>query len=113
MVSVDMVGYGSVFNVRSLGTGPQSAVVSLRARAAYVGQALPYLKDPGVYGWSDHEGFERAGIPAAWLEWREDPVYHTTGDTASHVQPSRVRTCGRLLRGWVLGMGQSGLDALR
>lgn len=113
MVSVDMVGYGSVFNVRSLGTGPQTAVASLRARAAYVGQALPYLKDPGRYGWSDHEGFERVGIPAAWLEWREDPVYHTAADTASHVQPSRVRACGRLLRGWVLGMGEAGLDALR
>lgn len=113
MVSVDMVGYGSVFNVRSLGTGPQSAVTSLRQRAWYVGQALSYLRDPGRYGWSDHEGFERAGIPAAWLEWREDPVYHTTADTASHVQPSRVRTTGRLLRGWVLGMNDAGLDAMR
>jgi len=113
MVSADMVGYGSTFNVRSLGTGPQTAVISLRARAAYVGLALPYLRDPGRYGWSDHEGFERAGIPAAWLEWRVDPVYHTTADTASHVQPSRVRTTGRLLRGWVLGMNVAGLDALR
>lgn len=113
MVSVDMVGYGSVFNVRSLGTGPQTAVASLRQRAWYVGQALPYLRDPGRYGWSDHEGFERAGIPAAWLEWREDPVYHTTRDTAAHVQPSRVRATGRLLRGWVLGMDIAGLDALR
>lgn len=113
MVSVDMVGYGGVFNVRSLGTGPQTAVISLRQRAAYVGQALPYLRDPGRYGWSDHEGFERVGIPAAWLEWRDDPVYHTSRDTASHVQPSRVRATGRLLRGWVLGMNGAGLDALR
>jgi len=113
MVSVDMVGYGSTFNVRSLGTGPQTAVTSLKRRAWYVGQSLPYLKDPGRYGWSDHEGFERVGIPAAWLEWREDPVYHTTRDTASHVQPSRVRATGRLLRGWVLGMDDAGLKELR
>lgn len=113
MVSVDMVGYGSTFNVRSMGTGPQEAVTSLKQRAWFVGQALPYLRDPGRYGWSDHEGFERVGIPAAWLEWREDPVYHTTRDTASHVQPSRVRIAGRLLRGWVLGMDDARLDALR
>jgi putative cell wall-binding protein len=113
MVSVDMVGYGSTFNVRSLGTGPQEAVTSLKRRAWYIGQALPYLRDPGRYGWSDHEGFERVGIPAAWLEWREDPVYHTTRDTASHVQPSRVRVTGRLLRGWVLGMDDAGLEDLR
>lgn len=113
MVSVDMVGYGSTFNIRSLGTGPQTAVAALRTRAWFVGQPLPYLKDLGVYGWSDHEGFERAGIPAAWLEWRDDPVYHTTRDTASHVQASRVRVTGRLLRGWVLGMDGAKLDALR
>lgn len=113
MVSVDMVGYGSTFNVRSLGTGPQTAVGALRTRAWFVGQPLPYLRDFGRYGWSDHEGFERAGIPAAWLEWRDDPVYHTTRDTASHVQASRVRVTGRLLRGWILGMDGARLDALR
>ncbi|MHB8925510.1 MAG: cell wall-binding repeat-containing protein [Coriobacteriia bacterium] len=113
MVSVDMVGYGTTFNVRSLGTGPQTVVSALRTRAGYVGLPLPYLKDFGRYGWSDHEGFERAGVPAAWLEWREDPVYHTVRDTASHVQASRVRTTGRLLRGWILGMDAAKFDALR
>lgn len=113
MVSVDMVGYGTTFNVRSMDTGPQAVVSSLRKRASFVGVELPYLRDPGRYGWSDHEGFERAGIPAAWLEWREDPVYHTRRDTASHVQPSRVRVCGRLLRGWLLGMTSGQLAALR
>ncbi len=110
MVSIDMVGYGSTFNVRSLGVGPQSAVRSLESRASYVGQRLVYLRDPG---WSDHDSFELAGIPSAWLEWRDDPVYHTTSDTASHVQPSRVRVTGRLLRGWILGMSVSRLDLLR
>ena len=113
MVSVDMVGYGSTFNVRSMGTGPQAAVKSLRTRASFTATALPYLRDPGRYGWSDHEAFERVGIPAAWLEWRNDPVYHTTRDTASHVQPSRVRESGRLLRGWLLAMTSTQLDALR
>lgn len=110
MVSIDMVGYGSTFNVRSLGVGPQSVVRSLESRASYVNQRLVYLRDPG---WSDHDSFELQGIPAAWLEWRNDPVYHTTLDTASHVQPSRVRVTGRLMRGWVLGMSVSQLDALR
>lgn len=110
MVSIDMVGYGSTFNVRSLGVGPQSVVRSLESRASYVNQRLVYLRDPG---WSDHDSFELQGIPAAWLEWRTDPVYHTTLDTASHVQSSRVRVTGRLMRGWVLGMSPAQLDALR
>jgi len=41
---------------------------------------MPYLRDPGESGWSDHEAFELAGIPAAWIEWRDDPVYHTAAD---------------------------------
>lgn len=113
MVSVDMVGYGDTFNVRSLGAGAKTVVYSLQGRAAYTGLELPYLRDPGRYGWSDHEGFERAGIPAAWLEWREDPVYHTVLDTASHVDAARVESTGRLVRGWLLSMSPAQLDSLR
>lgn len=111
-VSVDMVGYGTVFNVRSMQVGPATAVQSLQRWGTATGQALPFLKDPGLYGWSDHEGFERVSIPAAWLEWREDPVYHTSRDTAAHVQPSRVDACGRLVRGWVLDLDAAKLDAM-
>lgn len=113
MVSIDMVGYGSTFTVRNLKWAPQTTVRSLQARAAFVGQRLPYLKDLGRSGWSDHEQFERVGIPSAWLEWRDDPAYHTARDTASHVQPSRIRAAGRLVRGWLLAMTDAELDALR
>lgn len=113
MVSVDMVGYGDTFNVRSMGIGSKSVVYSLQGRASYTGVSLPYLRDPGRYGWSDHEGFERAGIPAAWLEWREDPLYHTIGDTASHVDATCVDSTGRLLRGWTLSLSPSQVSALR
>lgn len=113
MVSVDMVGFGDTFNVRSMGVGPKSVVYSLQGRASYSGVALPYLRDPGRYGWSDHEAFERAGIPSAWLEWREDPLYHTTADTASHVDQACVDSTGRLLRGWTVSMSASQLSALR
>lgn len=113
MVSVDMVGYGSTFNIRSTGMASKSVVYSLQKRANYTGVALPYLHDFGRYGWSDHEAFERVGIPAAWLEWREDPVYHTTADTASHVDQTRIDATGRLLRGWTLSMSDAQLSMLR
>ncbi len=113
MISVDMVGYGDTFNVRNLGAAAPTAVQSLQGRGLITGVALPYLRDPSRYGWSDHEAFERAGIPSAWLEWREDPLYHTTGDIASHVNENRVLTSGALVRGWLLGMSPSQLAALR
>ncbi|MDP2183762.1 MAG: cell wall-binding repeat-containing protein [Actinomycetota bacterium] len=103
MVSIDMVGYGGTFNVRNLGAASMATVRGLREWAAYCDQPLPYLKDPSSTGWSDHEAFEFAGISSAWLQWRSDPVYHTARDTASHVQPDRVRRTGRLVRGWLIG----------
>jgi Zn-dependent M28 family amino/carboxypeptidase len=113
MLSVDMVGYGTTFNVRNLQKAPMTTVKSLRAWGAYCGQPLPYLMDFGRSGWSDHEAFEFAGIPVAWLEWRDDPVYHTTRDTYGHVQPDRVARTGRLLRGWVLNLTPGAFEALR
>lgn len=113
MVSIDMVGYGSSFTVRNLQWAPQTTVNALRTQASFMGQPLPYLKDFGKSGWSDHEQFERVGVPSAWLEWRDDPVYHTERDTAAHIQPSRVRVTGRLVRAWLLGMTQAELDGLR
>lgn len=113
MISVDMVGYGTVFNVRSMLVGPTSMVVSLQKWGAKYGQPLPFLEDYGVWGWSDHEAFEFAGIPAAWVEWRTDPVYHTSRDTAAHVQQPKLRSTGYLLRGWVLEQDAADLDALR
>ncbi len=113
MVSVDMVGYGSTFNIRSLRQGPQTVVNSLQAWGSFTGRPLYFLLDPSSTGWSDHEAFEFAGIPAAWLEWRVDPVYHTIGDTAAHVQPTRVRSTGRLMRSWVLGLTPETLTGLR
>lgn len=112
-VSVDMVGYGTVFHVRSMLVGPTTAVGSLQRWAGVSGQPMTFLRDPGAYGWSDHEAFEFAGIPAAWVQWRPDSAYHTTGDTAAHVQPARVGATGGFLRGWLLDLDAAALDALR
>ncbi|MBA4370635.1 MAG: hypothetical protein C0418_03535 [Coriobacteriaceae bacterium] len=113
MVSVDMVGYGTVFNVRSMRRGPQTAVRSLQAYGSSVGRPLVFRLDSGASGWSDHEPFELAGIPAAWVQWRSDPAIHTARDTAAHIQSARVTATGRLLRGWLLSLDAADLDALR
>jgi hypothetical protein len=112
MISVDMVGYGGTFNVRSLSRGPMTTVRSLQAWGAFTGQPLPFLKDFGRDGWSDHEAFEQRGTSVAWLEWRNDPLYHTKRDTYSHVSASRVNRSGRLVRGWLLDLPASKLAAL-
>jgi aminopeptidase YwaD len=113
MVSVDMVGYGSVFNVRSMKVGPRTVVKSLQLSASRQKLKMPFLADPSRFGWSDHEPFERASIPAAWLEWRNDTTCHTRKDTPSHVNGKRLATSGAFVSKWVSQMSAAELTSLR
>lgn len=112
MISVDMIGYGPDFVVRSMGRGPKSMVDLLLQQAKKRGLHLSYLRDPGASGWSDHEAFELAGIPAAWIEWRDDPVYHTSADTSGHLVAAKVRTAGQFALGVLYGMDAAALKRL-
>jgi aminopeptidase YwaD len=113
MISVDMVAYGESFVVRTMDQGPRKLSDMIQSTAAQGGRHLSYLEDTSPYGYSDHEPFERAGIPVAWLEWRDDPAYHTTRDTTGHCKQSLVQQTGDLLRGFLAGLDQSDLDSLR
>jgi len=112
MVSVDMIGYGPDFVVRSMGKGPQSMVRVLQQQAGKRGIHLSYLRDTGPSGYSDHEAFELAGIPAAWIEWRDDPVYHTKADTSGHIVPAKVRLAGQLVLDVLYGLDDATLGEL-
>ncbi len=112
MVSVDMIGYGPDFVVRTMGRGPQTMRYLLLAEAKRQGMSASYLVDPGESGWSDHEAFELAGIPAAWIEWRDDPVYHTTGDTPGHLSAAKVRAAGQLVLSMLYGLDERRLRKL-
>ncbi|MDP1808980.1 MAG: M28 family peptidase [Actinomycetota bacterium] len=94
MISVDMVGVGSTFWVRSMRKGTMSLVNDLLAFAKADGTAIGYAQD---FGWSDHDQFELAGIPAAWLEWRYDNLFHTTGDAYERIQWDAVDITGNFL----------------
>jgi len=112
MISVDMIGYGPRFVVRTMGNGPQSLRRLLLRQARERGIRMSYLRDPGESGWSDHEAFELAGIPAAWIEWRDDPVYHTSADTSGHLVAAKVRTAGQFLLGVLYGLDAAALERL-
>lgn len=112
MVSVDMVGVGPDFVVRTMQKGPMSLSEALLHHADLFEYPLSYLKD-SESGQSDHEPFENAGIPAAWLEWRDDPYYHTSKDTASHVDEKKVRMTGELVAGFISMLDEEELADLR
>lgn len=112
MISIDMIGYGPGFHSRTMGRGSQMLSDMLLARAKATGVRMTYLKDPGASGWSDHEAYELAGIPAAWIEWRDDPVYHTAGDTSAHLSSAKVKTAGQLVLEFVRGLDTGALGEL-
>jgi hypothetical protein len=97
-IIVDMVGVGSRLYARTMGVGPMDLCNSLLAYAAGAGIYLPYMVS-GSY--SDHEPFEAAGIPAVWLEYMDDPWYHTPADSFDKVQTAYIENTGRLLEGYI------------
>jgi len=113
MISVDMVGHGSYFAVRSMRRGPQSLQTMVLARAQDAGLPAKAVRDPGKYGWSDHEPFELAGIPATWIEWRQDPSYHSRGDTGSRLMAKRIQASGEFIADYLRGLSGSDLQMLQ
>lgn len=103
MINIDMIGVGTVFNIRSMQRGPMTLVNEMLSYARSNRYGLYFLKDTGRTGMGDHEPFELAGIPVAWLQWRSDPNYHTKNDTYSRIQWSRVDTTANFVNGFLKG----------
>jgi hypothetical protein len=112
VISLDMVGYGKTFHVRTMGKGPLALSDMLLSRAEADDIGLVYLRDPGPTGWSDHEPFELAGYPAVWLQWLEDPQYHKLGDTCEHCDERPVQVTGRFVLDFLAGLREQDLDEL-
>ncbi len=113
MISLDMIGSGSTFNIRIMEKGPRALVNMLQSYSSLTGAGLVYLKDPSRYGYSDHEPFELAGYPVAWLEWREDGAYHTSGDTYAHCSAAKIQKTGGLVLGFLGSLRLANLQALQ
>jgi len=88
-----MVGYGPTLNIRGLESRPNRSALIALAAARRLGLAAAYLQDSGQ---SDHEEFTRGGIPAAWVEWRWDPCWHTACDRTGRVRPEKLSAAIRL-----------------
>jgi len=112
MLSVDMIGVGPDFHSRTMGVGPATASDLVLARARALGIPMTYRRDTSATGLSDHEAYEKVGIPVSCVARRTDPAYHTTGDVAGHVSKTHVATAGTLVLEFVRGLGERELAAL-
>lgn len=82
MTNIDMVGLGPNLHVRSFSRNNHAE--NLLAAAKRINPKASYLRD--ARGLSDHEAFEKRMIPAAWLERRPSPFYHSPRDTKVKTQ---------------------------
>ncbi len=97
-VIIDMVGVGEQLYARTMAVGPMDLCNRLMAYAQGAGISLPYMVS-GSY--SDHEPFELAGIPAVWLEYKDDPWYHTAADSYDKINPAFIDNTGQLLERFI------------
>jgi hypothetical protein len=93
VLSLDMVGVGPTLNVRGLEASPNRSARGALAVARRAGVRASYRQDTGQ---SDHAEFTRAGIPAAWIEWRWDPCWHSACDRAERLVPAKLAAAFRL-----------------
>jgi aminopeptidase S len=92
-LSLDMVGFGPELNVRGLEPGPNRSARAALAAARRIGVRATYLPDRGL---SDHEELTRGGVPAAWIEWRWDPCWHSACDRVGRLDTAKLSAAIRL-----------------
>jgi hypothetical protein len=99
-LSVDMVGRGKRFYLRSPVSGVRPSVEGqILAAANAAGVTVNWERDSGQ-GNSDHREFELAGLRAAVLEaWKGmDACHHEGCDRPGRLQPGALRRAQRILR---------------
>ena len=84
VLSLDEVGRGTTFHLRSPRPTPRPGVEGRIVRAGR--GAVRWVPDSGS-GNSDHREFALAGLPAAKLGVPDDPLRHTAADTPGRLQP--------------------------
>src|SRR5699024_9065558 len=83
MINLDMVGVGETIGIMT-GSEDADSFVADQAENYVRSIGEPYERSTSTR--SDHVPFEDAGIPVAFLNYHEDPNYHTDEDTLDKIQ---------------------------
>ncbi len=97
-IIIDMVGVGEQLFARNTGRAPASLCNNLQSYASTTGIYLPYLVGGNL---SDHVAFEAEGIPSVWLEYKDDPYYHSPADSYDKIDPGKLDLTGTLVEGYL------------
>lgn len=93
VIVVDSVAAGPHFVIGSM---HRKSPLSFRLRA--IAREAGHPAEAGVDpGWSDHEPFEKRGVPATYVRWRVDDALHTAHDDFVHVVPAKMRAAAEVV----------------
>lgn len=91
MINLDMVGVGDKLHIHTLKSESDRRAADL---AEVCAKKFGYAFETGPQRSSDHEPFENAGIPVAYLEYGPETVHHTDNDTVDKIQKDNLeRVC--------------------
>jgi hypothetical protein len=101
-LSLDEVGRGSAFRLRSPASEPRRRVErELLAAAEETGVSLDWQRDDGT-GNSDHREFELAGMRGVKLGVLDNPCRHSACDTPDRLQRSAFRRVQKVVEAAIL-----------
>lgn len=102
MINLDMVGVGESLVTYNLNNEADHKMTDM-AEASI--KELGY-KYGGHYnsGSSDHAPFEASGIPSVFIQFSQDPYYHTDEDTVDKVDPENIRQTATVVLDMVMDM---------
>ncbi len=109
MISIDMVSVGSYILLNSTLSAPRTFTDMFMTYASQHNIPTQFRNDPG---WSDHEAFEAHGVSSFWIEYREDPYYHSPADSFDKIQPALLNQTGHLLQGFLEGLDAAACQSL-
>ena len=115
MISLDMVGSGSVLFARYMGIGPMQLIYMMQDFGSQSGYQL-YLKQSGNL--SDHDPFEKAGVPSLWFEYLLNPngdydnKVHRPADNLYNIVPSNLTYTGTLMQKFIENLSQQKCEQL-
>ena len=101
MVNLDMVGHGAQLLVsNSAGRGELLGIAE--QAAGRLGIHVQRMS----FGSSDHESFEKAGIPVVFIHTGDDNAYHTPQDVSSRIDPQLLAQAASLAAAVVLDIAR-------
>ena len=109
MISIDMIGVGTAFYINATLAAPATFVQLFEGWTQRMTVPYTFHQDTGS---SDHEAFEAHGIPSFWVEYRDDPYYHSPQDVTANLDPALVKQAGHLVQGFIENLDPAACAAL-